>query len=87
MSDTQPLTQVEFGQKDFKLAQGLAKRLGYAQTAYTSTSALWGLFCINENPATWKGPRRALEYGCIIKTKELGLLFVQLPEDIEKGQR
>ncbi len=79
---TQALTQVEFSEADFPKAEALAAKLGYKQTAYTSTSALWGLFCLNENPATWKGPRRALEAGCIIKTRELGLLFVQDLEDL-----
>ena len=82
MKDTQPLTQVKFTPKDFDHAERLAKHLGYEQTAYTSTSALWGLFCLSENPQYWKGPRRALEAGCIIKTKELGLLFVQGLEDL-----
>ena len=79
---TPPLTQVEFAEADFKIATKVAKQLGYKQTAYTSTSALWGLFCLPENPQTWKGSRRALEGGCIIKTKELGFLFVQDLEDL-----
>lgn len=74
---TQTLTQVEFAQEDFAKAEAIAKALGYEQTAYTSTSALWGLFCLPENPRYWRGKPRALEGGCIIKTRELGLLFVQ----------
>lgn len=79
---TQVLTQLEFEERDFVEAEALAKHLGYEQTAYTSSSALWGLFCLPENPATWRGDRRALCGGCIIKTKELGLLFVQDAEDL-----
>lgn len=79
---TQPLTQLEFSAADFPRAERLARRLGYQQTAYTSTSALWGLFCLPENPATWRGNPRALCGGCIIKTSELGLLFVQNLEDL-----
>lgn len=78
---TQPLTQLEFDEKDFESAERLAKRLGYSQTAYTSTSALWGLFCLPENPRTAKRGE-AVTGGCIIKTRELGLLFVQDVEDI-----
>ncbi len=79
---TQPLTQLEFRPEDFPRAEALAASLGYQQTAYTSTSALWGLFCLPENPEYWKGPRRARQGGCIINTRELGLLFVQLEEDL-----
>lgn len=78
---TQPLTQVEFAQADFPRAQEMARRLGYQQTAYTSTTALWGLFCLPENPRTAK-PGEATDAGCIIKTQELGLLFVQDLEDL-----
>lgn len=76
------LKQREFIGEDFTVAEKIAKRLGYTQTAYTSTSALVGMFCLRENPATWKGPRQALTAGCIIKTQELGFLFVQDVEDL-----
>jgi len=78
---TQALTQIEFDEVDFPKAQRLAERLGYSQYAYTSTSALWGMFCLPENPRTAK-PGEATTGGCIIKTKELGLLFVQDLEDL-----
>jgi hypothetical protein len=65
---------VEFSSEDFPLAERTAKRLGYKQTAYTSTSALWGLYCLRDR-ATQKA-------GCIIKTKELGLMFVQCLDDL-----
>lgn len=81
VTKVQLLTQVEFERKDFPRAERLARRLGYRQTAYTSTSALWGLFCLPENPRTAK-PGEATKGGCIIKTKELGLLFVQNLEDL-----
>ena len=71
---TPPLTQQEFTGNDFEVAERIAKRLGYTQTAYTSTSALWGLFCLRDHAR-----HRA---GCIIKTKELGFLFVQDLEDL-----
>lgn len=73
--NTQNLTQLEFGERDFELAEAAAKRLGYTQTAYTSTSALWGLFCLPD--------RAGQREGCFIKTKELGLLFVSDLEDLE----
>lgn len=82
MSDTQQLTQVEFKDGDFDNAEYIAACLGYKQTAYTSTSALWGLFCLPENPATWRGKRQALTHGCIIKTRELGFMFVQTADDL-----
>lgn len=44
------IDQIEFGESDFPIAEQIAKRLGYQQTAYTSTSALWGLFCLRDNP-------------------------------------
>lgn len=77
--DTQPLTQLEFTPEDHRKAKRLAKRLGYFQYAYTSTSALYGLFCIRENPAHHIGPAHN---GCIINTRELGMMFVQTLEDL-----
>lgn len=68
---------------DIEFAERIAAKLGYEQTAYTSTSGLWGLFCLNENPATWKGEAQALRSGCIIKTKEFGFLFVADLEDLQ----
>ena len=79
--DSQPLTQLEFQPDDFTRAERIAAFLGYQQTAYTSTSALWGLFCLPENPRTAK-PGEATRGGCIIKTRALGLLFVQDLEDL-----
>ena len=70
------ITQLEFAPDDHATAQALAKRLGYAQTAYTSSSSMWGLFCLPDN----ESKRR----GCIIKTKEFGFLFaVDLDADLE----
>lgn len=74
-----PLTQVEFKGDDFEIAERIAHRLGYKQTAYTSTSDLWGLFCLKENPEHCRGP---VTGGCIIKTRELGFMFVQDLEDL-----
>lgn len=61
---------------DFEAAEKIARSLGYTQTAYASTSALWGLFCLRDRPS-----QRA---GCVIKTRELGFLFVQDTEDIAR---
>lgn len=80
----QTLTQVEFDAADFELAERVARRLGFEQFAYTSTSALWGLFCLPENPVHAK-PGQATKGGCIIKTRELGLMFVQDGEDLHLG--
>jgi hypothetical protein len=83
-TDTQALTQVEWDEADFEKGERIARSLGYEQTAYTSTSALWGLFCLPENPAYAKRGQ-ATTGGCIIKTRELGFLFVQDGEDLHKG--
>jgi len=72
--NTQPLTQLEMSDEDIERAEQIARRLGYTQTAYTSTSALWGLFCLPDRPLQRKG--------CVVKTRELGLLFVQDEEDL-----
>jgi hypothetical protein len=80
MNNPPPITPLEFTETDFAKAEKLAKALGYEQTAYTSTSALWGLFCLPENPERRSG--QVTRGGCIIKTKEFGLLFVQDSEDI-----
>ncbi len=80
------ITQTEMDAETIERAEKLAKRLGYQQTAYTSTSGLWGLFCLAENPATWTGSRRALQDGCIINTTQFGLLFVQDEEDLNMGE-
>lgn len=80
-----PITQLEFEESDFAIAEQIAKRLGYEQTAYTSSSAMWGLFCLPENPTTWRGSRQALTGGCIIKTAQFGFLFVADLEDLHMG--
>ena len=71
---TTQLTIVEFTPEDHDTAAEMARRLGYTQTAYTSTSSLWGLFCLKD------GPKH--KAGCIIRTRELGLLFVSDLEDL-----
>jgi hypothetical protein len=85
MSKEKPpqIDQVEMTDADIEFAERIAAALGYEQTAYTSSSALWGLFCLNENPATWRGNPQALKAGCIIKTKQFGFLFVQDLEDLQ----
>ena len=92
-----PITPVEFSPGDFDYAEQMAQALGYEQTAYTSTSALWGLFCLPENPYaamntfSATAPRPKLKPGAhlppyrggvIIKTREFGFLFVQDVEDL-----
>lgn len=81
---TQTLTIEEFAPDDFAKAAKIADALGYQQTAYTSTSALIGLFCFGENPR-YARPGQPVDGGCIIKTRELGLLFVQSGEDRHLG--
>jgi hypothetical protein len=81
-TDTAPvIEQVEMSEDDIKKAEKVAKRMGYEQYAYTSTSGLWGLFCLPENPQHSKGPRHG---GCIILTKQFGMMFVQDLEDLHQ---
>ena len=68
------IEMIEFNGEDIKQANLIAKKLNYKATAYTSGSALIGLFCWNYT----KGSLR----GCIIKTEQLGFLFVQDMEDL-----
>lgn len=78
--DAAILTMDEFRRADFGIAEEFARRLGYSQHAYTSTSALWGLFCLPENPERAR-PGEATKGGAIVRTRELGFLFVQNLED------
>lgn len=68
------ITPLEMTETDIATATKAAKRIGYTQTAYTSTSGLWGLFCLPDN-ARHRG-------GCFIKTAQFGILFVQDLEDL-----
>lgn len=77
-----PITPLEFNEEDHGKAARLASALGYEQTAYTSSSALWGLFCLPENPSDHRNFGKPTRGGCIIKTEQFGLLFVQDVEDI-----
>ena len=83
------ITQLEFTPADHVVAKRVARALGYAQYAYTSSSALWGLFCLKENPANYGtgyvAQRRTLPpfvNSCIIKTAEFGLMVVQDLENL-----
>lgn len=73
------LNQIEFNEEDHEIAGRIAKKLGYTQTAYTSTSGLWGLFCLRDGPHD--------KAGCIIKTQEFGFMFVQCCEDLNLNQK
>lgn len=72
--ETPALTMLEFTEGDHVIAERIARRLGYTQYAYTSTSALWGLFCLRD--------RASQRAGCVIRTRELGFMFVQDVEDL-----
>lgn len=75
MQTPPPITQVEMSELDIKFAEKIASRLGFKQTAYTSTSALWGLFCLPDHAHH--------KHGCIIKTKQFGFMFVSDLEDLQ----
>jgi hypothetical protein len=76
------ITPLEFEEADHARAEIIARALGYEQTAYTSTSGLWGLFCLKENPERY--PRLPHRSGCVIKTREFGLVFVQTEDEFER---
>jgi len=78
---TPALTMLEWSPADHRVGERIARKLGYQQYAYTSTSALWGLFCLPENPATAKRGE-AIRHACIIKTPELGFMVVYGMEDL-----
>jgi len=82
MNTPPPIIQLEMTEADTREAQKLAKALGYEQTAYTSTSSLWGLFCLPENPERPENKGKPIHGGSIIKTEEFGLIFIQLAEEI-----
>src|SRR5262252_5806790 len=75
------LTMLEFQPADFTIAERVAEALGYKQYPYTSTSALWALFCLPENPE-YARPGQAIRPAAIIKTRELGFLVVSELEDL-----
>lgn len=77
MNKPPTITQIEMTQADIELAERAAGNLGYSQTAYTSTSGLWGLFCFRDS-ATDRKPS-----GCFIKTQEFGIMFVSDLEDLQ----
>ena len=72
-----PLTPLEMTEAEIELAERAARRLGYTQTAYTSTSQLWGLYCLRDSAKDRKPE------GCFIKIRELGILFVSDLEDLQ----
>ena len=75
-TDAPPLIeQVEMTEKEIEFCERAAARLGYTQTAYTSTSGLWGLFCLPDHAKHRKG--------CFIKTKQFGIMFVADLEDLQ----
>ena len=75
---TKSLTMREFTDNDMESAKRLADRLGYTQTAYTSTSDIIRLFCHVSEDEYKQGKRG----GAIIASEEFGLMFVQDLEDI-----
>jgi hypothetical protein len=68
------ITQQEMTDLEIEFAERVARRLGFTQTAYTSSSALIGLFCLPD--------RSTQREGCLVQTREFGLLFVQDLEDL-----
>lgn len=75
MNTAPPITQLQMTAEDIEMAERAAKRIGFTQTAYTSTSGLWGLFCLPD--------QAGMKEGCFIKTREFGMLFVSDLEDLK----
>lgn len=71
----QQLSLVEMGEAELALAQKVAKRLGFKQTAYTSTSAIPGLFCLPDHAKH--------KHGVLAQSKELGLIWIADLEDLK----
>jgi hypothetical protein len=69
------ITQLAMSEADITFAERAAHKIGYTQTTYTSSSGLWGLFCLPDRAGQHKG--------CFIKTMEFGLLFVSDLEDLQ----
>lgn len=67
------LTMVEMSEAQLARAQEVAKRLGFSQTAYTSTSAVPGLFCLPDHSQH--------RHGVLVQTNELGLVWLADMED------
>lgn len=69
------MTMMEMNEADISTAKRIAKRLGFAQHVYTSTSDIIGLFCLPDHA----GHR----HGCVVKTKEFGFMYVSDLEDMQ----
>lgn len=75
-TETPPvIRQLEMSDSDIEFAERIAKRLGFAQTAYTSTSQLWGLYCLPDHAKH--------RHGVIIKTAAFGFMFLADLEDLQ----
>lgn len=72
------IRSLPFEEEDWEKAEIFAKELGYTQTAYTSHGVFNELACIADREDYEMGKRG----GVIIKTAELGFLFVQTDEDL-----
>lgn len=75
MSKPPTINQLEMSETEIEFCERIARRLGFTQTAYTSTSELWGLYCLPDHANH--------RHGCIIKTANLGFLFVADLEDLQ----
>jgi len=75
MKTAPSIQQIEMTESEIEFAEKIAAQLGFQQTAYTSTSGLWGLFCLPDHAHH--------RHGCIIKTREFGFLFVADLEDCQ----
>jgi hypothetical protein len=70
-----PITPLEMTEREIELCERAARRIGFTQTAYTSSSGLWGLFCLPDHAKHRRG--------CFIKTREFGIMFLSDLEDLQ----
>lgn len=68
------LTQLEMSDADIEFAERIGRALGFNQLPYCSTSAIIGVQCLPD--------RDRQKSGAVIKTKEMGFLFVSTIEDL-----
>ena len=75
LKSVKKIHSLPFEGKDWEKAEILAKELGYEQTVYTSHGVFNELACIAERGMEMKSGR-------IIKTAELGFVFVHTDEEL-----
>ena len=79
LNGVKKIHSLPFEEEDWEKAEILAKELGYGQTVYTSHGVFNELACIADREEQQQWGRKS---GRIIKTAELGFVFVQTDEEL-----